>query len=141
MCHPSTPFRISRYTIWLKRAITVFSRRIVMAKSCISTKSHLCSKQNYFQQSYTVIGKIAMLKNRIRFSRKSKFQQSYTFIGESENFQNDRFSMNVIVSAPKLSKAEHKSPSEIQMDCLLIGLEVSFRMAHSQSALGAFHST
>ena len=49
--------------------------------------------------------------------------------------------MNVIVSVPKLNIAEHQSPSAIQMDCLLIGAEVSFRMAHSQSALGAFRST
>ena len=44
-----------------------------MAKSCRSTNSHLCSKHAYFQQSYTVIGKVAMLKNRIRFSEKSEF--------------------------------------------------------------------
>ena len=113
-----------------------------MAKSCISTKSHLCSKHDYFQQSYTVIGKVAMIKNRIRFSEKSTFPTiAHTLLGESAKFQNEGFGMNVIVSAPKLSKAEHQSPSEIQMDCLLIGPEVSFRMAHSQSSLGAFHST
>ena len=75
-------------------------------------------------------------------SQKSRnFQQSYTLLGESEKNQNEGFSMNVIVSASKLSKAEHQSPSAIQMNCLLIGAEVSFRMAHSQSALGAFRST
>jgi hypothetical protein len=48
--------------------------------------------------------------------------------------------MNVIFTAPKLSKAEQQSPSDIQMACLRIGPEVSFRMAHSQRSLRTFHS-
>ena len=112
-----------------------------MAKSCRSTKSHLCSKHAYFQQSYTVIGKSQCSRIVYASPKSRNLQQSYTLLGESAKFQSERFGMNVIVSAPKLSRAEHQSPSDVQMACLLIGPEVSFRMAHSQRSLGACHST
>ena len=80
-----------------------------------STIVHGDRKSSNAQDSYTLLRKVDISNNR-----------THTLLGESAKFQNEGFGMNVIVSAPKLSKAEHQSPSEIQMDCLLIGPEVSF---------------
>ena len=85
---------------------------------CFSVKELL--RQNHSEvQNHIYVQNIIIFSNRTHLSEKWKcsrilhtsqtsrnFQESYTLLGESAKSENERFGMNVIVTASKLSKAE-----------------------------------
>ena len=106
-------------TYKLQKTKTMYINAIWLAQGyCFSVKELLRSNNSEVQNN-NYVQKVDIFKNRTQFSEKSifskivhtsrkswKFPKSYTLLGRTSNSRNDRFGLNVIVTASELSRAK-----------------------------------